>query len=94
MDPINSDFELYEEVPYTVSLDILGSDFDIVERHLGGDCRPGGAGANFLKDLCTCLSSESEHLQEEISHWEQWLANNHPSLGIYPVNDVVLPCCP
>ena len=32
----------------------------------------------FLKYWCTCLSSEKEHLQEELSHWVELLANKQP----------------
>ena len=35
-DPINYTFELYEEVPDAVPLDISGSDEKLVVHHLGG----------------------------------------------------------
>ena len=48
MDPINSDFEFYEEVLDVPPLELF-SDFDMVLWHLGGSVRPVGADSKVLK---------------------------------------------
>ena len=68
-DPINSTFEVYEEVSDAVLLEISGSDVEVVARHLGGAGGLVGEEKKVLKDWCTRFSSESEHLREELSHW-------------------------
>ena len=76
MDPIKSAFEFYEEVSDAPPpLNIYGSDVEVVERRLGGFDGPGRSNEKLLKEWCTLFSSELEHIQEEISHWEEWVAN-------------------
>ena len=62
MDPINSDFELYEEVPDAAPLNISGSDVEVVARHIVGAGRPGVVYAKVLKYWFDHFSSDSEHL--------------------------------
>ena len=54
MDPINSDFEFYEEVLDVPPLELF-SDFDMVLWHLGGSVRPVGADSKVLKYWCPHL---------------------------------------
>ena len=60
--PIKSTFELYEEVPDAVFLEMYGSYVEVVARHIRGAGGSGGADAKVLKDWCTRFSSGSEHL--------------------------------
>ena len=50
VDPIKSTFELYEEVPYAVTLGISGSGVKVVAWHLRGADVKGGADEKVLED--------------------------------------------
>ena len=63
-------YDFYKEVPDAPPLDIYGSYVEVVERRLGYAGILGGADMKVLKDWCTRFSSESEHLWEDIFHWE------------------------
>ena len=60
------------------TLEISGSNVKVVERHIRIYVRPGGSYLKFLKEWCNHFSSDSDHLQEELTHWEEWISNNNP----------------
>ena len=67
-DPFNLNFELYEEIPDAVFLEIFDAYVEVVERHLRSAGRPEGTDPESLKDWLTHFSSESEHHWEELDH--------------------------
>ena len=64
--PEKSNFEMYEDIPDKLPLEISGADVEVVERCIDGSGGPGGADTKVLRYWCNRSSSWSEHLQEEI----------------------------
>ena len=75
-------------------LNISISDVEVVAWNLGGSGKQGVPYKNFLKDWCNRFYLELEHLQDELVHWSEWLANNHPPLGIHLRSDGMPHSCP
>ena len=53
----------------------------MAEQYPGGSVGPGGLENKVLKDCYNRFLVDSEHLQEELFHWVEWLHRKYPTWG-------------
>jgi hypothetical protein len=76
-------FQLYDNLPELLNLDLNEKTVETVARRLGGGAGLGGVNSTFLKQVLLRHGNASRRLQKTMATFAEWMANSYPPWAAY-----------
>ena len=76
-------FQLYDNLPELLNLDLNEKTVETVARRLGGGAGLGGVNSTFLKQVLLRHGNASRRLRKTMANFAEWMANSYPPWAAY-----------